>query len=314
MDLYDRAVAGDRWALARIITLVEERAPGTEELLTRVHLNGRRAHTVGVTGPPGTGKSTLVAQLIRAYRQRGRTVGVVAVDPTSPFTGGALLGDRVRMQDVAGDPGVFIRSMATRGHLGGLAAATADVVRVLEATGYDLILVETVGAGQDEVDIVRTADTTVVVEMPGLGDDVQAIKAGMMEIADIFAVNKADYANAERVVLTLQLSLQLGPPSPWKPPIIKTVATTAVGIDELVDAIDRHRAFLGEGNRLQSAERERARCQLLELFEERLRQRLLQALGEQGLDALADLVASRQQDPYTATEQMIASLGIQKAN
>lgn len=312
MDLYERAMAGDRRALARIISMVEDRAPGTEELLARMHLNGRRAHIVGITGPPGTGKSTLVGQLIREYRRRGHTVGVVAVDPTSPFTGGAVLGDRVRMQETVGDPGVFIRSMATRGHLGGLAATTADVVRVLEATGRDIVLVETVGAGQAEVDIARTADTTVVVEVPGLGDDVQAIKAGIMEIAEVFAVNKADYANVDRVVLSLQLALHLGPPTAWKPPIIKTVATTRLGIEDLADAIDRHYAFLVDGNLLHRAERKRVRFQLQELLEERLRERLLQTMGEAGLDALAERVASRQTDPYSAADEMLASLGIRR--
>ncbi len=303
-------MAGDRRALARIISQIEDRASGVEPILARMHLSGRRAHIVGVTGPAGTGKSTLVAELIREFRRRGRTVGVVAVDPTSPFSGGAVLGDRVRMQDFASDPGVFIRSMATRGHLGGLARATSEVVRVLEATGRQMVLVETVGAGQAEVEIARTADTTVVVEVPGLGDDVQAIKAGLMEIADIFAVNKADIDNADRVVLALRLALHLGPASPWEVPILKTVATTRVGTVELADAIDRHYKYLQDSQQLDSRERERARAQLQELFAERVRERLLQTLGAPGFEEVAERVASREIDPYSAADELLALLGL----
>ncbi|MHB1133637.1 MAG: methylmalonyl Co-A mutase-associated GTPase MeaB [Chloroflexota bacterium] len=311
-DLYDRAIADDRRALARVISMVEDHAPGSEDLLARMHLNGRRAHIVGITGPPGTGKSTLVAQLIREFRQRGRTVGVVAVDPTSPFSGGAVLGDRVRMQDFVADRGVFIRSMATRGHLGGVAATTADVVRVMEASGREIVIVETVGAGQAEVDIVRTADTTVVVEVPGLGDDVQAIKAGMMEIADIFAVNKADLDNVERVVLSLRLALHLGPPSDWKVPVLRTIAIDGRGIAELVDAIEKHRAFLGEDGRLRLRERERVRFQIMEIVEQRLRRQLLDTVGAEGLDLLAERVAKREQDPYAAADELLDKLWIGK--
>jgi LAO/AO transport system kinase len=307
-DLFDRAMAGDPRALARIISQIEDRSAGVEQVLARMHRSGRRAHIVGVTGPAGTGKSTLVAQLIREFRRRGRTLGVIAVDPTSPFTGGAVLGDRVRMQEFASDPGVFIRSMATRGHLGGLARATAEVVRVLESTGRQMVLVETVGAGQSEVEIARTADTTVVVEVPGLGDDVQAIKAGLMEIADIFAVNKADIDNADRVVLALKLALHLGPASPWEVPILKTVATTNVGIEALADAVDRHFTYLADSQQLAGRERERVRVQILDLFGERVQDRLLQALGETGLQELVARVASRETDPYAAADELLGHL------
>ncbi|RME35216.1 MAG: methylmalonyl Co-A mutase-associated GTPase MeaB, partial [Thermoflexia bacterium] len=236
MELASRVLAGDRRALARLISLIEDEAPSVQDALSALHPHTGRAHIVGITGAPGTGKSTLVNELAKGFRARGETVGIIAVDPTSPFTGGALLGDRVRMRDLAGDPGVFIRSMATRGSLGGLARATGDVVRVLDAAGFSTILVETVGVGQAEVDIARTAHTTVVVEAPGLGDDVQALKAGLMEIADILVVNKADRPGAAQTVRALEVALELGWNSAaqaqnrWRPPVLQTVALDGTGV------------------------------------------------------------------------------------
>lgn len=310
MELVERVLAGNRRAVARAITLVENDVPGADEILARLHMESGRAHIVGVTGPPGGGKSTLVSQMVREYRRRDKTVGVIAVDPSSPFTGGALLGDRIRMQDIMTDPGVFIRSMATRGHLGGVSEATADAIKILDASGRDVVIVETVGTGQSEVDIARTAHTTVVVEVPGLGDDVQAIKAGLMEIADIFVVNKADQENADKVVMALQMALRLGPPAPWTPPIVKCIARDGEGIDTLVDKIGDHWAFLQQDYHLIQRERERARFQLLEMAERRLRQRLLTKVGEQEFARIVDDVANRRTDPYTAINELLASVGV----
>ena len=260
-----------------------------------------------MTGPPGAGKSTLVDRLIGQIRAAGRTVGVVAVDPTSPFTGGAVLGDRVRMQTHAGDEGVFIRSMATRGHLGGLARATGEVALLLDASGKDVVLIETVGVGQDEVDIVRTADVSVVTMVPGAGDEVQALKAGIMEIADIFVVNKADREGADRTVASIEavLSLQSFGPQDWRPPIVKTEATTGRGVHELLAAVERFRAHSSASR----GERRRARAEwrIRELIAQRFIQHVERAVLSPGeFDAILDRVASREVDPYTAVDDVLA--------
>src|SRR5215472_10208781 len=255
MDMVERVLGGDRRALARLVTLIENETPEARDYLARLYPQSGRAQIVGVTGSPGAGKSTLVTQICRVLRQRDLRVGVVAVDPSSPFTGGAILGDRIRMQELAGDPNVFIRSMASRGNLGGLAASTRDVVRALDAAGYDLVIIETVGAGQAEVEIVRAAHTVLVVTVPGMGDDIQALKAGILEIADIFVVNKADRPGADQAVAELKMLLGLAWKRPkeehtWHTPILKTSATQGVGITELVEAVLKHRVFLGESGQL----------------------------------------------------------------
>jgi LAO/AO transport system kinase len=303
-----RLLSGDRRAVARLITLVENGAPEARQALAALHPHTGRAHIVGVTGSPGTGKSTLVNQIAKTIRQDGSTVGIIAVDPTSPFSGGAILGDRIRMQDLTGDPGVFIRSMATRGALGGLARTTCDVVAVLDAFGRDVILVETVGVGQDEVEIARAADTTIVVDVPGLGDDIQAIKAGVLEIADILVVNKADREGAERTVAALQMMLELSAlaPGAWMPPIVKTVATRGSGVPELVEAMRNHRQHLVGSGGLLERERQRARRQLLEIVQEDLMQRLLAAAGAERLDEFVHGVADRSLDPYAAARELLA--------
>jgi LAO/AO transport system kinase len=264
-----------------------------------------RAFLVGVTGPPGAGKSTLVDRMVGETRRAGSTVGVIAVDPTSPFTGGAVLGDRLRMQSHAGDEGVFIRSMATRGQLGGVARATADAALVLDASGRDIVVIETVGVGQDEVEIVRTADVSIVTLVPGTGDDVQALKAGIMEIADIFVVNKADRDGADRLVSSVEsnLSLHAYGAGDWRPPVIKTVATTGDGVPALMDAIARFRedARANEGTRRRS----RAESRLREIVSERLMARLERSVGPGNLAALVERVAARQLDPYTASDQLL---------
>jgi LAO/AO transport system kinase len=304
--LADRVLAGDPRAVARAISLIEDEDPAAADLIGAIFAHTGRAHLVGVTGPPGAGKSTLVDRLTVEARRQGETVGVVAVDPTSPFTGGAILGDRVRMQGHSADPDVFIRSMATRGQLGGLARSTTDAALVLDASGKSLVIIETVGVGQDEVDIVRTADVSLVILVPGTGDEVQALKAGIMEIADIYVVNKADREGADRLVTSVEsnLSLQTFAEGEWRPPIVKTEATTGRGVTELwttIQAYRRHADGAKEGRRKARGEF-RLRELLTHNFLAYLERHVL-APGE--MQAIIDRIAAREVDPYSAAHDIL---------
>ncbi len=313
-DLVTRLNAGDRRALARLVTLIENGAPESRAVLAALHARGGHAHIVGVTGSPGAGKSTLVAQLAREWRRRGVRVAIIAVDPTSPFSGGAILGDRIRMQDLAGDPDVFIRSMASRGSVGGLAAATRDITRALDAAGFDAIVVETVGAGQAEVEIVRAAQSIVVVTVPGMGDDIQALKAGILEIADIFCVNKADRPDADRAASELRMLLSLAPrgdANEWRPPILKTVATTGAGVPDLADALSRHLDHLRATGQLRERGERQARSEILALLYQSLLARLDASIGHDRLEEIVAAVASRRADPYSAAATLAHELGLE---
>jgi LAO/AO transport system kinase len=302
--------AGDVRALARAISVVENRDPGWSELLKTLFPHTGHARVIGLTGAPGAGKSTLVDQLARHYRKDNRTVGIIAVDPTSPYTGGAILGDRIRMQEHFADPGIYIRSMATRGSLGGLARTTADVATVLDASGRDLVLIETVGVGQDEVDIVRLADITVVILVPGMGDDVQTIKAGIMEIADIFVINKSDREGAERVEREIRALQSLAIRSDqWTPPIVKTVASDGAGITELAEAISGYEAYLRKENLVLKHNIQNWQERLIEMLRDALLGLARQRVGDENLSRYAADIAQHKRDPYTLVEEIVGKLG-----
>jgi LAO/AO transport system kinase len=330
MEWVQGVLDGDRRALARLLTTVENERPGATEALSALFPHTGQAWVIGVTGAPGTGKSSLVNALAKAYRADGKTVGILAIDPTSPFSGGAILGDRIRMHDLAGDKGVFIRSMATRGSLGGLARTTRDAIRVMDAAGFDIILVETVGAGQSEVDIVRTAQTTIVVDAPGMGDDVQAIKAGILEIADVLVVNKADHAGVDNTVRGLKTMLELGHPAArdqmtrhhgqllpsaaptnsheeafWLPPIVRTVAPAEQGIDELKAAVEAHHEFLSRNHHLQHIERQHIEIELYDRLRFALMNRLLASVPPEMIQAVIKRVQERTIDPQSAVDELL---------
>jgi LAO/AO transport system kinase len=302
--------SGNLRALSRAITAVENRTPDSHELLKTLFAHSGRARVVGLTGAPGAGKSTLVDALAGEYRKRGQTVGIIAIDPTSPFTGGAILGDRIRMQSHTGDDGTFIRSMATRGSLGGLSSTTADVATVLDASGRDLVLIETVGVGQDEVDIVRLADITIVILVPGMGDDVQSLKAGIMEIADIFVINKADREGAERVEREIKAMQSLSMrEDDWVPPVVKTVATSGTGVAELASAIDDYEAFLSVSERGRQRRIANWRSRLRAMLRDEVLRRIVErAFSEDAVDQYATQVAGHERDPYSLIVEIVGKL------
>jgi len=311
--LVDRLRSGDPRALARAISTVENRQPGWSELLKALFPHTGKARVIGLTGAPGSGKSTLVNQLAKDYRKKQQTVGIIAVDPTSPYTGGAILGDRIRMQDHHGDPGIYIRSMATRGSLGGLARATADAATVLDASGRDLVMIETVGVGQDEVDIVRLADVTIVILVPGMGDDVQTIKAGIMEIADIFVINKSDREGAERVEREIRAMQSLAARTRndrWTPPIVKTVATEGIGTQELAAAIADYEAYLKKENLVFKKNVENWQERLIEMLRDAMLEKARAQMETDGgsLKRYASEIAEHKRDPYSLVEEIVGAL------
>jgi LAO/AO transport system kinase len=306
----ERLRSGDPRALARAISTVENRTSDSADLLKALFPHSGKARILGLTGAPGAGKSTLVDQLAKHYRRQGKTLGIIAVDPTSPYTGGAILGDRIRMQDHHSDPGIYIRSMATRGSLGGLARTTADVTTVLDASGKDLILIETVGVGQDEVEIVRLADITIVILVPGMGDDVQTIKAGIMEIADIFVINKADREGAERVereVLAMQSLAARN--DGWSPPIVKTVASDGKGIEHLADAITGYEAYLRRDNLALKHSVENWRERLVEMLRDAMLERARTQLDNGRVEQYAAEIVEHKRDPYSLVEELVRKAG-----
>ena len=304
--LEERLLNGERRALARLLTHAENGTERGRAAIQSLYSRTGHAHTIGVTGSAGAGKSTVVGALALEYRQRGSTVGIVAVDPSSPFTTGAILGDRVRMQALTNDPDIFIRSMASRGALGGLSDGVADAILLLDAYGKDIILIETVGAGQDEVEIAGAAQSTILINTPGMGDDIQTMKAGIMEIADVFAVNKADLPGADLLIGQLRALLSLNTAQNWVPPIVRMIATERSGIAELADACDAHRTFLAESGLLAADERKRVRQRILGLTRSRLLAELLDpARGEDRLETLVTAVVDRTLDPHAAVDQWL---------
>lgn len=313
-DLVEGVLAGNRRALARAITHVEADSAIGREVLARIYPRTGRAQTVGITGSAGAGKSTLVGALAREERKRGRTVGIVAIDPSSPFSHGAILGDRIRMQDLTADGGVFLRSMASRGNLGGLSESATGVVDVLDAAGFDVVMIETVGAGQDEVEVANAAGTTVLVANPGGGDEVQSMKAGLMEVAQVMTVNKADLAGSDTAVTQLKALLAIANLSSWEPPILKTIARTGEGVPELVDAIDRHQAHITSSVHAAEERRAQASRQLIALARAALHREALQAASTTGaLEALVEAVAKRERDPRNAAVALLDAVKAQWA-
>ena len=317
-NITERLLSGDRRALARMVTLIENEAPQAHRYLAELHQNAGSAHIIGVTGAPGAGKSTLVTRLVRELRRRDRKIGVVAVDPSSPFTGGAILGDRIRMMELAGDPNVFIRSMASRGSLGGLSASTRDVVRAMDAAGYNPIIIETIGTGQAEVEVMRAAQTVLVVTAPGMGDEVQAIKAGILEIADIFVVSKADKPGADQTVAELAMLLSLDPhrrhhdksKSYWRIPVLKTSAIKDQGITQLVDAIEQHYQYLVESSMLANRTQRQVRSEVESLVLHAVILALRAEVTEAEWQQLMEDITTRERDPYSVAIELKERIGL----
>ncbi len=311
-DLVAQVLQGSVRAMARLITLVENEDSRALQIMGAIYPHTGKAYVLGITGSPGTGKSTLTDKITTILRERQQTVGVIAVDPSSPFTGGALLGDRIRMQRSSGDAEVFIRSMATRGNLGGLARTTADVVKIMDAFGKNWVIVETVGVGQDEVEIAKTADTTIVVLAPGLGDTIQSMKAGVMEIADLYVVNKADRSGADELLSEINVRVEQDSQikkSSWQAPVLKTIAVENQGTESLVEAIEKHRSFLRESGKLRKNRREKTRQETLALLKDEISRNVLEkVLGNGRFDALIDDIVAHKKDPYTSVQEIVRTI------